>query len=124
MLTATVHGAPDVVNTTSLWIWAAVGVITLIGGGYALYKAIRRQGAADAERKDRDQGIDRRLKAIEKNLSPNGLNTNGVGDVVGRVELALTETNSKLDQYIGANENAHRAMRAAIRRKQDKEKAK
>lgn len=110
----------QVANTSYLWIYALIGLITLAGFVFAAVKALRKQGA-DAER------LENRLQSIERNLKPNGLDTEQVGDVVKRTENAVgdltstvEELSAKLERHLGASDEAHANLRAAINRKQDK----
>jgi hypothetical protein len=106
----------QVANSTYLWIGALVGAITVACFVLAAVKALRKQGA-DAER------LENRLQSIEKNLKPNGKDTQGVGDIVARTEDAIGELAAKLERHLGASDEAHANLRAAINRKQDKRSA-
>lgn len=101
-------------NTTYLWIWVVIGIVTIAGSAVAVYKWAKQQGV-------KDEAMDNRLELIEKQLKPNGLNTDQVGDVVKRTENAVGELGSKLDQHIGAELQARREMWRAINGKQNKE---
>jgi predicted negative regulator of RcsB-dependent stress response len=120
MLPVASNAAASVANSSYLVIYAVIGVVTLVGFGFAAFKAIRKQGA-DAER------LENRLQSIERNLKPNGLDTEQVGDVVKRTENAVgdltstvEELSAKLERHLGASDEAHANLRAAINRKQDK----
>lgn len=104
----------QVANTSYLWIWVIIGVFTVIGFGFGAFKWIRQTGIDAAK-------LENRLASIEKQLKPNGLDTEQVGDVVKRTENAVNELTAKLNQHIGAEAEAREQMQRQIDRKQDKE---
>lgn len=115
--------ATQVANSAFLWIGALVGLITLVGVVITVSKFFKQQGAS-AER------LENRLQSIEKQLKPNGLDTEQVGDVVKRTENAVNNLSSdvselsekldqhgtKLDQHIGAEAEARQQIIDKIRR--------
>jgi hypothetical protein len=116
------------INTTSLWLYLVLGLITvgtLLWGGI---KLIRQQGAEEVRKKDRDDklnetvvalhtnltNLESNVQAIEKNLKPNGLNTERLGDIAKRTENAVSSLTSKMDQHIGAEKRDREDLWHAI----------
>jgi hypothetical protein len=116
----------DVANTTYLWIYVALGVIGLVGAGVALrkyfFKQAVREVAIDALIHP-DTGVMARLEKIEKTLSPNGLDTDNVGDIAKRTEVAVRKVQRGLTQHIAAEANARSEIWQELARKQDREVA-
>lgn len=122
--------AADVANAAYLWVYVAVGLVALLGGGglYGLVKWLKRQAVRDAKldelidaklmRRLDDQ--DQVLRNLENASRSNGLDSNTVGDIAGRVEVAVGEVKTSLDRHIGASDQIHSEMWRAINRKQDK----
>ncbi len=113
----------SIANTSYLALWGVLGFLYLLGMAFAAVRYWRKQGARDAkidEVLDSTTGAMVRLAAIEKNLKPNGLNTQGVGDVVARTEIAVGELSTKLDQHIGASDEVHASLRRELAGKQNK----
>lgn len=126
-----IAAAVQTANMTYLVIYAVLGLIGLVTAGYGLNKWNRKQAVREAKLDgliDPETGVMARLAAIEKNLSPNGKDTQGVGDIAARIEDLAKKTNrgvaalrSRLDQHIGECKNEHAHLREELDRKQDKE---
>lgn len=116
----------EVANTSYLWLYVLIGVITIAGFVIAAGRWLRRQGARDAALNaliDPETGVMVQLAEITKNLQPNGKNTQGVGDIVARTEDAIRKIDRTLERHIGSCNQAHDDLRRQIDRKQDKETA-
>lgn len=130
--------------TTLLYILLAVASLLGSGGVYWWWQLARRSGVRD-ERQDRTAdvvlgiepsvmnptgtpGLVRRLEGIERMLSPNGLDSQSIGDVAKRVELAveqidrrmgtldkrMTGVKTTLDRHIGQHDERDAALGARI----------
>lgn len=134
----------DIANSAYLWVGVIVGLVLLLGGGgglFALVKWLKRQGVQESQQSvmreqwfDPDDGFtasmrkintrldgqDTVLAAAKQSMQSNGLDTNQVGDIARRTELAVKDLQSSFDVYRGSNESEHRSLWVAVDRKADK----
>lgn len=127
-----------VANSVYLWVYVLIGVIALFGtGGFAaLVVWFKRQGVRDAQLDEAVRvvlgdpkadigspewlGLKGVVANIDRATRRNGLTTNDVGDVAGRIELKLDRHAQTLSEHMGESREQHRAMWLAINRKADK----
>lgn len=114
----------ETLNSTYLAAGIIVAVIAIVTAGAAIWRSVKA-GIAKEEREkallDLVPKLSDRIGGLERKLTPNGLDTEQVGDVVKRTENAVRDIRSRLDQHIGASETTHEQMWRVINRKQDRE---
>lgn len=114
---------------TAIDIIAAIAaVVGLVVTGW---KIIRDGGAADARRIDEAQdlkqtaddlkgqveAVQEQLEALRKAITPNGKDTDGIGDIAARIEdlatehgKALKEIREDFQEHLGASKKEHELM--------------
>jgi hypothetical protein len=117
---------------------AAATVITLV---MVLAKMIRDSGAAEERRAaaEKDRAADAKAQSeqldalavqvakLEKAVTPNGKDTQQIGDIAARLEEkvdgvgeALTELGDAFQQHLGESKEAHRNLYRELGKKADK----
>ena len=109
--------ASDGIYLVFFVIGSVIAIITALWGGV---KLIRKQAAEEARQASKDEQRDAQLAELKKLIKPNGLNTEGIGDIAKRTEIAVRELASKLDQHMGAEKRDREDIWNAIERKQDR----
>jgi hypothetical protein len=115
----------QVANTTYLWVYVVIGVVTLAGIVVASARWLKKQGVTEAAVKalidanllTRLSDQDRTLAELKKSLSPNGLVGNEVWNIAKRTENKVDLLSTKLDQHIGSSDQTHRDLWRAVRHK-------
>lgn len=120
--------------TIYYWVGIIVGVVAIITGIWAaqrrIMRSIKKNAISDAALKSiidanvlvRMSDQDKILSDIKRATRPNGLNTDEVGDIVKRVEIAIASLSLKIDanatilnQHIGQSDEAIRQIRDDIK---------
>jgi hypothetical protein len=127
-------------NTLDSVIYVLTFLLLLMGGGgvVAGVKYLRNSGVRDRDinktvaevlgdhtqdlKPLRTEVMELRTEilAVRKSISPNGLNSDELGDMVKRTENGVKRMDQTLNRHIGASEEAHTAIWRAIRLKADK----
>jgi len=129
---ATVHEAtnPNTIYTV-LYILLGIGALAGTSGVYGLWRYAKNAGKRDAKIDEAVNAIldpatghaantavlsdhGKQLARIQRSISPNGLNTQSLGDVAARVERDVKSIRTQLDQHVGASDETHREMRHRI----------
>ena len=124
-----------IISSIGTAIAIIAGVATIVGLIIVGWKIIRDGGAAEARSAsaatamvEQVQSLSAQVSKIQTAMTPNGLNTNQIGDVAARVEKKmddLADVVAKLEKafqrHVGASEEIHRQMRSYIEKKADKD---
>jgi hypothetical protein len=133
MLTLISAVAPSSSNPIYVVLYVLLGVGALAGtsGVYGLWRYAKNAGKRDAKIDDAVNAIldpetghaastalltdhSRDLATIKRSISPNGLNTQSLGDVAARVERDVKSIRTQLDRHVGASDETHREIRHRI----------
>lgn len=110
------------VNNAFLWVSIVVGVVSLSQAVRSVVKYLKQDGIRQAavdkllatDVPEHLSEMSRTLADLQRASRSNGGQTNQVGDIAKRIETAVSDIGSKLDQHIGSNEADHKAFRRKL----------